>query len=88
MINDDLNTIYPLGDSGFTSQLTEVTNYTITADLSFIVTQELINYEILCSDFGNTSKIAVITNITPTSMLLYKLYYTIKNSIHEHTKCF
>ena len=69
MINDDLNTIYPLGDSGFTSQLTEVTNYTITANLSFIVTEELINYKILCSaDYGNTSKITVIIKITPTSM--------------------
>ena len=47
MTNDDLNTIYPLGDSGFTTQLTKVTNYTITANLSFIVTEELINYVLI-----------------------------------------
>ena len=77
MINDDLNTIYPLGDSGFTSQLTEVTNYTITADLSFIVTEELINYEILCSDYENTSKVAVIVNIVSTSMLIKIKHYSV-----------
>ena len=81
MINDDLNTIYPLGDSGFTSQLTEVTNYTITANLSFIVTKELTNYKILCSDYGNVniSKITVTIdhNNMSTSMLLYIIYIII-----------